>query len=185
MMGVGSIILLLLIPLIIILTLICMTKILPSIPLFVQMGEKKRSKRSELNSEPTAHSPVTNNGHCHNLNYNPAWSSLGELRPSPSRKTQVPALYLRESVKNYWTAIKVTFFVNGDEHFPGLEYRFRPGKDMRDLDALFDMLTKRLPQLVTGARYLFTIQGEPVHRIEQLQDQAYYVVSSNRKFKVR
>ncbi|KAL1137753.1 hypothetical protein AAG570_009449, partial [Ranatra chinensis] len=78
----------------------------------------------------------------------------------------------------------VTFFRNGDPYFPGLEFRFRPGRDVGTLEALLDKLSVRM-DLPRGARYIFSMDGERKLALEELEDGAAYVVSSYKTFKVR
>ncbi|KAF6215574.1 hypothetical protein GE061_010330 [Apolygus lucorum] len=83
---------------------------------------------------------------------------------------------------NFWKARKVTFFKNGDPYFPGLEFRFRPGRDVMSLEGLLDKLSIRM-DLPRGARYIFTMTGHRLHLLEELEDGANYVVSSYKTFK--
>ncbi|XP_050432030.1 echinoderm microtubule-associated protein-like CG42247 isoform X1 [Adelges cooleyi] len=83
---------------------------------------------------------------------------------------------------SYWKARKVTFYKNGDPYFPGLELRFRPGRDIGNLEALFDKLSSRM-DLPRGARYLFSMDGSRVVSLDQLEDDQSYVVSSYKSFK--
>lgn len=78
---------------------------------------------------------------------------------------------------------QVTFFKNGDLYFPGLELRFRPGRDIGNLEALLDKLSARM-DLPRGARYLFSMDGVRVVSLDQLEDDQSYVVSSYKSFKV-
>lgn len=78
---------------------------------------------------------------------------------------------------------QVTFFKNGDLYFPGLELRFRPGRDIGNLEALLDKLSTRM-DLPRGARYLFSMDGGRVMSLDQLEDDQSYVVSSYKSFKV-
>lgn len=78
---------------------------------------------------------------------------------------------------------QVTFFKNGDLYFPGLELRFRPGRDIGHLEALLDKLSTRM-DLPRGARYLFSMDGVRVVSLDQLEDDQSYVVSSYKSFKV-
>ena len=97
-------------------------------------------------------------------------------------KSQVPGI-LRRSNMDQWVAKKVWFYVNGDEHRPKFEYRFRPKRDVKDLDTLCDILTNRI-NLPRGVRYIFTMDGLPVEKLDDLEHERHYVVSSTKKFKV-
>lgn len=68
-------------------------------------------------------------------------------------------------------------------YFPGLELRFRPGRDIGNLEALLDKLSSRM-DLPRGARYLFSMDGVRVVSLDQLEDDQSYVVSSYKSFKV-
>jgi len=88
-----------------------------------------------------------------------------------------------------WVAKIVRFYVNGDEHLPRFEYRFRPGRDVHGFDSLCDVLTERLGKrslgkLTCGVRYIFSIDGQPIWGLEELRHEGAYVVSSTKKFKV-
>lgn len=84
---------------------------------------------------------------------------------------------------NYWKARRVTFYRNGDPFHPGVEFRFKPGRDLASIDALLDRLSERL-ELPRGARFIFGMDGDRKYRLEELEDGASYVVSSYKTFKV-
>uniref|UniRef100_A0A2H8TVI9 Echinoderm microtubule-associated protein-like CG42247 n=1 Tax=Melanaphis sacchari TaxID=742174 RepID=A0A2H8TVI9_9HEMI len=110
-------------------------------------------------------------------------SETSSVMPAP-----VPGLAASRVAKekynhlSYWKARKVTFFKNGDLYFPGLELRFRPGRDIGNLEALLDKLSTRM-DLPRGARYLFSMDGIRVVSLDQLEDDQSYVVSSYKSFK--
>lgn len=85
---------------------------------------------------------------------------------------------------NYWKARRVTFYRNGDPFHPGVEFRFKPGRDLASMDSLLDRLSERL-ELPRGARFIFGMDGDRKYRLEELEDGASYVVSSYKTFKVR
>lgn len=85
---------------------------------------------------------------------------------------------------NFWKARRVTFYRNGDPFHPGVEFRFKPGRDLASMDALLDRLSERL-ELPRGARFIFGMDGDRKYRLEELEDGASYVVSSYKTFKVR
>ncbi|CAG9585750.1 unnamed protein product [Danaus chrysippus] len=83
---------------------------------------------------------------------------------------------------NYWKARRVTFYRNGDPFHPGVEFRFKLGRDLVSMDALLDRLSERL-ELPRGARFIFGMDGDRKYRLEELEDGASYVVSSYKTFK--
>jgi microtubule-associated protein-like 1/2 len=77
----------------------------------------------------------------------------------------------------------VLFYKNGDPFFPGVEFRFKPGRDIVSLESLLDKLSLRM-DLPRGARFVFSMDGDRKLRLEELEDGASYVVSSYKTFKV-
>lgn len=77
----------------------------------------------------------------------------------------------------------MTFYRNGDPFHPGVEFRFKLGRDLVSMDALLDRLSERL-ELPRGARFIFGMDGDRKYRLEELEDGASYVVSSYKTFKV-
>lgn len=45
---------------------------------------------------------------------------------------------------SYWKARRVLFYRNGDPYFPGVEFRFKPGRDIATLESLLDKLSLRM-----------------------------------------
>lgn len=84
---------------------------------------------------------------------------------------------------SFWKARRVMFFRNGDPFFSGMEYVFKPGRDIISLDSLLDKLTKRM-DLPRGARFIFDMTGDRKYTLDDLEDGASYVVSSFKVFKV-
>ncbi|XP_070150005.1 echinoderm microtubule-associated protein-like CG42247 isoform X1 [Polyergus mexicanus] len=82
----------------------------------------------------------------------------------------------------YWRARRVTFYKNGDPYFPGVEFRFKPGRDIGSLEALLDRLSLRM-DLPRGARHIFSMDGDRKLTLDELEDGASYVVSSYKTFK--
>ncbi|KAL6420023.1 hypothetical protein ACFW04_011004 [Cataglyphis niger] len=76
----------------------------------------------------------------------------------------------------YWRARRVTFYKNGDPYFPGVEFRFKPGRDIGSLEALLDRLSLRM-DLPRGARHIFSMDGDRKLSLDELEDGASYVVS--------
>ncbi|XP_076290280.1 doublecortin-domain-containing echinoderm-microtubule-associated protein isoform X2 [Lasioglossum baleicum] len=101
-----------------------------------------------------------------------------EHRPK-SRHEPAPARY---NNLGYWRARRVTFYKNGDPYFPGIEFRFKPGRDIGSLEALLDRLSLRM-DLPRGARHIFSMDGDRKLTLDELEDGASYVVSSYKTFK--
>ncbi|XP_063975526.1 echinoderm microtubule-associated protein-like CG42247 isoform X1 [Diachasmimorpha longicaudata] len=104
-----------------------------------------------------------------------------EQRPK-SRHDSVPNTTTRYNNLGYWRARRVTFYKNGDPYFPGVEFRFKPGRDIGSLEALLDRLSLRL-DLPRGARHIFSMDGDRKLNLDELEDGASYVVSSYKTFK--
>lgn len=85
---------------------------------------------------------------------------------------------------NFWKARRVLLFRNGDPFFPGVEYRFKPGRDVTTIEALLDKISPRM-DLPRGARFIFSMDGDRKFSLDELEDGSSYVVSSFNKFKVR
>jgi len=108
------------------------------------------------------------------------------IMPPPSRsKSRLDQGGATSKYNNlsYWRARKVLFYKNGDPFFPGVEFRFKPGRDIVTLESLLDKLSLRM-DLPRGARYVFSMDGDRKLRLEELEDGASYVVSSYKTFKV-
>lgn len=101
----------------------------------------------------------------------------------PTKPSKSEATTSRYANLNYWKARRVTFYRNGDPFHPGVEFRFKPGRDLASMDALLDRLSERL-ELPRGARFIFGMDGDRKYRLEELEDGASYVVSSYKAFKV-
>ena len=89
----------------------------------------------------------------------------------------------RYSNLSYWKARRVVFYRNGDPFFPGVELRFRPGRDITSIDNLLDKISPKM-DLPRGARYVFSMDGDRKYHLDELEDGASYVVSSFKVFKV-
>uniref|UniRef100_A0A1A9WCT9 Doublecortin domain-containing protein n=1 Tax=Glossina brevipalpis TaxID=37001 RepID=A0A1A9WCT9_9MUSC len=89
----------------------------------------------------------------------------------------------RYSNLSYWKARRVVFYRNGDPFFPGVELRYRPGRDITSLDNLLDKISPKM-DLPRGARYVFSMDGDRKYHLDELEDGASYVVSSFKAFKV-
>lgn len=111
-------------------------------------------------------------------------SEASSMVPPSRSKSRVEIASSRYNNLSYWRALRVIFYKNGDPFFPGIEFRFKPGRDIGTLDSLLDKLTLRM-DLPRGARYIFSMDGDRKFRIEELEDGASYVVSSYKTFKVR
>ena len=84
---------------------------------------------------------------------------------------------------SYWKARRVLFYRNGDPFFPGVEYRFKPFRDIGTLESLLDKISPKM-DLPRGARYVFSMDGDRKYNLDELEDGASYVVSSFKAFKV-
>lgn len=84
---------------------------------------------------------------------------------------------------SYWKARRVLFYRNGDPFFPGVEFRFKPFRDIVSLEALLDKISPKM-DLPRGARYVFSMDGDRKYNLDELEDGASYVVSSFKGFKV-
>ncbi|GJQ75574.1 hypothetical protein Trydic_g17655 [Trypoxylus dichotomus] len=111
-------------------------------------------------------------------------SDASSMMPPARPKSRVELATSRYSNLSYWRARRVTFYKNGDPFFPGLEFRFKPGRDIYSLETLLDKLSLRM-DLPRGARYIFSMDGDRKFRLDELEDGASYVVSSYKTFKVR
>lgn len=107
-------------------------------------------------------------------------ASEGSEAPRPTR-TEPASRYAN---LNFWKARRVTFYRNGDPFHPGVEFRFKPGRDLVSMDSLLDRLSERL-ELPRGARFIFGMDGDRKYRLDELEDGASYVVSSYKTFKVK
>ncbi|RXG52434.1 Echinoderm microtubule-associated protein-like [Armadillidium vulgare] len=76
---------------------------------------------------------------------------------------------------------KIRIFRNNDRFFPGIEYTFRIGRDVLNMEGLCDKISDRIG-LSRGARYIFGLDGSRKYRLEELEDGGAYVASSDRKF---
>lgn len=84
---------------------------------------------------------------------------------------------------SFWKARRMLFYRNGDPFFAGVEYRFKPGRDISTLEALLDKISPKM-DLPRGARYVFSMDGDRKYNLDELEDGASYVVSSFKIFKV-
>ncbi|XP_026470503.1 echinoderm microtubule-associated protein-like CG42247 [Ctenocephalides felis] len=113
-------------------------------------------------------------------------SSIGP--PMPQRYPQANTHNLdsgtgsRYANLSYWKARRVLFYRNGDPYFPGVEFRFKPGRDIATLESLLDKLSLRM-DLPRGARYVFSMDGDRKYSLDELEDGASYVCSSYKTFK--
>lgn len=110
-------------------------------------------------------------------------SDASSMMPPARPKSRVELTTSRYSNLSYWRARRVIFYKNGDPFFPGVEFRFKPGRDIGTLESLLDKLSLRM-DLPRGARYIFSMDGDRKFRLDELEDGASYVVSSYKTFKV-
>ncbi|XP_004522446.1 echinoderm microtubule-associated protein-like CG42247 [Ceratitis capitata] len=108
-------------------------------------------------------------------------------RPELSSNAQLNSAMSAASRYNnlsYWKARRVVFYRNGDPFFPGVELRYRPGRDITSLDSLLDKISPKM-DLPRGARYVFSMDGDRKYHLDELEDGASYVVSSFKAFKMQ
>ncbi|EFA10278.2 Echinoderm microtubule-associated protein-like CG42247 [Tribolium castaneum] len=110
-------------------------------------------------------------------------ASDSSMIPPARPKSRVEMTTSRYNNLSYWKARRVLFYKNGDPFFPGIEFRFKPGRDIVSLESLLDKLSLRM-DLPRGARYIFSMDGDRKYRLDELEDGASYVVSSYKTFKV-
>lgn len=110
-------------------------------------------------------------------------SEASSMMPIVRPKSRAELATSRYSNLSYWRARRVVFYKNGDPFFPGVEFRFKPGRDIGSIESLLDKLSLRM-DLPRGARYIFSMDGDRKYRLDELEDGASYVVSSYKTFKV-
>ncbi len=64
-------------------------------------------------------------------------------------------------------AVKVTLYKNGDPWFGSMEYRFLPGRDVNNLDGLFEAVNKKM-DFLNGISHLFDTDGSRITGIDQV-----------------
>lgn len=101
--------------------------------------------------------------------------------PAPPARSKSRMASAKDS--SFWRARRVIFYKNGDPYFPGVEFRFKPGRDISTMEALLDKVSLRV-ELPRGARYIFSSTGGRITQLEQLEEGGAYVVSSYKVFKV-
>lgn len=101
--------------------------------------------------------------------------AAGQIQPGPSSRYS--------SALSFWKARCVTLYRNGDPFFGGMDFRFKPGRDIGSLEAFLDKITQRM-DLPRGARYIFSMDGDRKYNLDELEDGSSYVVSSYKAFKV-
>lgn len=102
---------------------------------------------------------------------------------SKSRTDMTGASSRYQQNLSYWKARRLIFYRNGDPFFPGVEYRFKPGRDVNSLESLLDKISPKM-DLPRGARYVFSMDGDRKYTLDELEDGASYVLSSLKVFKV-
>lgn len=101
--------------------------------------------------------------------------TAGPIQPGPSSRYS--------NALSFWKARCVTLYRNGDPFFGGMDFRFKPGRDIGTLEAFLDKITQRM-DLPRGARYIFSMDGDRKYNLDELEDGSSYVVSSYKAFKV-
>jgi len=122
-------------------------------------------------------------GYLDNMSENSEQPPVVPLVRSKSRPEISSAAASRYNNLSYWKARRVVFYRNGDPFFPGVELRYRPGRDVTSLDNLLDKISPKM-DLPRGARYVFSMDGDRKYHLDELEDGAFYVVSSFKAFKV-
>ncbi|KAH8364023.1 hypothetical protein KR084_001629, partial [Drosophila pseudotakahashii] len=122
-------------------------------------------------------------GYLDNMSENSEQPPVVPLVRSKSRPEISSAAAARYNNLSYWKARRVVFYRNGDPFFPGVELRYRPGRDVTSLDNLLDKISPKM-DLPRGARYVFSMDGDRKYHLDELEDGAFYVVSSFKAFKV-
>uniref|UniRef100_T1GHL1 Doublecortin domain-containing protein n=1 Tax=Megaselia scalaris TaxID=36166 RepID=T1GHL1_MEGSC len=95
---------------------------------------------------------------------NDYWNRNGQLVHSRASRPELNVVggmgaVSRYSNLSYWKARRVVFYRNGDPFFPGVELRYRPGRDITSIDNLLDKISSKL-DLPRGARYVFSMDGD-------------------------
>ncbi|EDW85376.1 uncharacterized protein Dwil_GK10542 [Drosophila willistoni] len=121
-------------------------------------------------------------GYLDNMSENSEQPPVVPLVRSKSRPEISSSAASRYSNLSYWKARRVVFYRNGDPFFPGVELRYRPGRDVTSLDNLLDKISPKM-DLPRGARYVFSMDGDRKYHLDELEDGAFYVVSSFKAFK--
>ncbi|XP_016031902.2 echinoderm microtubule-associated protein-like CG42247 isoform X1 [Drosophila simulans] len=121
-------------------------------------------------------------GYLDNMSENSEQPPVVPLVRSKSRPEISSAAASRYNNLSYWKARRVVFYRNGDPFFPGVELRYRPGRDVTSLDNLLDKISPKM-DLPRGARYVFSMDGDRKYHLDELEDGAFYVVSSFKAFK--
>lgn len=76
----------------------------------------------------------------------------------------------------------ITCYRNGKQFEHGIRVSFVLGKTFPDLDHLMDHLTQRCPDVPNGVRYIFTVTGKMVLRLDELEHGQSYVISGVKQF---
>lgn len=132
-------------------------------------------------SNSRAVSPSLNDNMSENSSQAPTMMP-GQMVRSKSRP-EIIAPSSRYNNTSFWKARRVLFYRNGDPYFPGVEYRFKPTRDISTLEALLEKITPKI-DLPRGARYVFSMDGDRKYSLDELEDGASYVLSSFKLFKV-
>lgn len=118
-----------------------------------------------------------------NMSENSSQAAMpGQMVRSKSRP-EIIGPSSRYNNTSFWKARRVLFYRNGDPFFAGIEYRFKPTRDISTLEALLEKLTPKM-DLPRGARYVFSMDGDRKYSLDELEDGASYVLSSFKVFKV-
>lgn len=155
------------------------------------LSQNPSGRQSRAGGAPGAGGSQTPNPFNDNMSENSEQPPVQPLLRSKSRPelssnahmNSVMSAASRYSNLSYWKARRVVFYRNGDPFFPGVELRYRPGRDITSLDVLLEKLSPKM-DLPRGARYVFSMDGDRKYHLDELEDGASYVVSSFKAFKV-
>ncbi len=102
--------------------------------------------------------------------------------PSTNRSNRAPRARsrVRDGIDGY-RATRVTLYKNGDPWFGSMEYRFIPGKDIKNLDGLFVKVNEKM-DFSHGISFMFDTDGSRITSIDQVESGGEYVMASSKKF---
>ena len=102
-------------------------------------------------------------------------------RPDQQKDGQVSTSRALLAAANMKARI-ITCYRNGKQFEHGIRVSFVLGKTFPDLDHLMDHLTERCSDVQNGVRYIFTVTGKMVLRLEELEHGQNYVISGVKQF---
>lgn len=90
-----------------------------------------------------------------------------------------PSRALREASER--KAKKLNFYQNGKPFGPKLTVSIIPGKEFSQLEQLYEFLTEKT-RMLNGVQHIFTINGEPIHSLDELEHDQTYIISGTKNF---